>query len=214
MVGLSTRVRGRRIHRGLAKGVEWLQVASLAFPYASLVRCPSAGGHGRARASVARYRLSARCVFGLARRDAHHPGAGVPPPSGRRPRAQSPSRRIGTPRAPARTQRRRQGCPLLPVHTRAGVRFRRTLRGPYSRLSPDPIPGYVGRANRNALTQRTATPCFSGERPSIQAFALCSTQASDPIPSHHRVAVEARLRPGGDHRRPTEGGRLRSRRSR
>ena len=211
MVGLSTRVRGWRIPRGSAKGVEWSQVASLAFPYAPVVRCPTAGGHGRTRASVVRYRLSARCVLGLARRDAHHPGAGVPPPSGRRPRAQSPSRRIGTPRA----QGRHQGCRLLPIHTRAGVRFRRPLRGSYSRPSPDLVPGDVGRANRHALTRRTATPCFSGERPSIQAFALCSTQASNPIPCHphHRVAVEARPRPVGGHRRPTEGGRVRSRRS-
>jgi hypothetical protein len=212
MVGLSTRVRGRCIHGGLAKGVEWSQIASLAFPYAPVVRFPTAGGHGRACAGVVRYRLSARCVFGLARRYAHHPGAGVPPPGGRRPRAQSPSRRIGTPRAQGRHQR----CPLLPIHTRAGVRFRRTLRGPYSRPSPDPVPGDVGRANRNALTRRTATPSFSGERPSIQVFALCSTQASNPIPSHpqHRIAVEARPRPVGGHRRPTEGWRVSSRRSR
>jgi hypothetical protein len=212
MVGLSTRVHGRLIHGSSAKRVEWSQVASLAFPHAPLVRCPTAGGHGRARASVARYRLPARCVFGLVRWDAHHPGAGVPPPSGYRPRARSPSRRIPRPRA----QGRDQGCPLLSVHTRAGGCFRSPLRGHYSRHSPDPVQGDVGRANRDAFTRRTATPCCSGEEPSIQAFALCSAQASDPVPSHpqHRVAVEARPRPVGGHRRPTEGGRVRSRRSR
>jgi hypothetical protein len=196
--------------RGAAKGVKWSQVGSFASPYAPLVRCPTARGYVRPRLSAVRSCLSAPRVSGLARWDACHPGAGLPPPSGRRPRAQLPSRRIGAPRAPARAQRRHHGCPLLPIHTRAGVCFRRTLRGPFSRPSPDPIPGDVGRASRHALTRRTAAPCFSGEGSPISALALCPAQAPDPTSPdpHHRVAIEARLRPG-DVCRLAERGRVR-----
>jgi hypothetical protein len=193
-----------------AKGVEWSQVASLAFPYAPLVRCPTAWGCGRARVSAVRSRLSARCVFGLAWWDARHPGPGRPPPSGRRPRAQSPSRRIG---APTRGERRHHGCPLLTIHTRAAVRLRDTLRGPFSRPSPDPIPGDAGRASRHALTCRTASSCVSGGGSPISTLALCPAQAPNPTPldPYHRVAVEARQRPGGDARRLAERGRVRRR---
>jgi hypothetical protein len=201
----------RWILRGWAKVVKWSDGASLAFPYAPLVRWPAARCHGRARASAGRCRLSARCVAGLARWDACHPGSGRPPPSSRRPRKQPPSRRIGAPRTPARAQRRHNGCSLLPIHTRAGVRLRDTPHGHFSRPSPDPIPGDVGYASRHALTGRTAALWVSGEGSFISALALCPAQAPNPTPPdpHYAVAVEARRRPGSDARRLAERGRVR-----
>jgi hypothetical protein len=143
-----------------------------------------------------------------------HPGSDRLPPSGRRAGALPPSRRIGAPRVPARAQRRQNGCPLLPIHTRVGVRLRDTLHGHFSRPSPDPIPGDIGRASRRALTRRTAALWLSSAGPPISELALCPAQAPDPTPPnpHHRVAVEARLRPGGGPvHRPVERGRVRRR---
>jgi hypothetical protein len=204
-------VRTDGVLRSSAKGVRWWQVASFAFPYAPLVRCPTVGSHGRAPACAVRCRLSARRVSGLVRGSTHHPGSGRPPPSGRRPRAQPPSRHIGPPRASAPVHRQQDGCPLIPIHTRAGLRLRGTLREPFSRPSPDPIPGDVGCARRHALTRRTAAPGFSGEGPPLSALALCPAQTPNPTPPdpHHHVAEEARLRPGGDACRLAERGHVR-----
>ena len=206
-------VRTDGVLRSSAKGVEWSQVASFAFPYAPLVRCPTVGSHGRAPASAVGCRLSAHCVSGLVRGDARHPGSGSPSSSGRRAWAQPPSRRIGASQPPTRAQRRHHGCPLLPILTRAAVRLRGTLRKHFSRPSADHIPGDVGRVSRHALTRRSFTRRFTRGGPPISAFAPRPTQAPNPTPSdtHHCVAVQARLRPGCDACRLAERGHVRRR---
>ena len=203
-------VRTDGVLRSSAKGVEWSQVASFAFPYAPLVRCPTVGSHGRAPASAVGCRLSAHCVSGLVRGmhatldqaalhqaavehgHNHHHGA-------LEHHEHQPSTKT-TPR-----------MSTSPDPYSGRIRLRGTLRGTFQDL-PDHIPGDVGRVSRHALTRRSFTRRFTRGGPPISAFALCPTQAPILLPlTSPCVAVQARLRPGCDACRLAERGHVRRR---